>query len=72
MMSSKTLLFMIGVSGLAAMSALGKMHTKSRQEVKQSRKKEMQTWEGEGGNLPPAAGTPAMPGNVAGNGTVIN
>ena len=42
------------VSGWAVLSAVGSFRKQLRKQEKKSRKTEMNTWENEGGNLPPS------------------
>lgn len=72
MISNKQLMLAIGVSGWALLSAMGKSRKQSRRDAKKSHKQEVNTWEGEGGNLPPGAPTPSKPGNVVGNSALMN
>lgn len=67
MMLSKKLWLALGFSGWAGMYVMNRY--KNRKQIRHAEKKlnkvQMHTWEGEGGNLPPAAGASlAKPGAV--------
>lgn len=64
MITNKRLMLAIGISGWALLSKLGKSHKQAKGDLKITRKKELYTWEGEGGNLPPSSGASNVPGNV--------
>ena len=64
MMANKKLMLAIGISGWALLASLSKSRAQARQDRKLTQKKELHTWEGEGGNLPPSAGASNVPGNV--------
>lgn len=72
MIISKKLMLAIGISGWAILSTAGKSYKQARLDTKKTRKKEMNTWEGEGGNLPPSAGASNVPGNVVPGSKLIN
>lgn len=62
MIMNNRLLLVLGVTGLAVLSALGRSKTKARRQDKTEKKVEMQRWEGEGGNLPvPMSAAPIEP-----------
>ena len=62
MMSNSRLFLALGI-GVALLSFLGKSRKENRLQEKQQKKKEITTWEGEGGNLPPSI--PAPPSATA-------
>lgn len=64
MMTKNRLMLAVGISGWALLSKLGKSYKQARTDSKTTRKKELYTWEGEGGNLPPSSGASNVPGNV--------
>ena len=57
MISKSRLLLTLGV-GLLVLSSLGKSRKQNRLQEKRLKKKEITTWEGEGGNLPPPVARP--------------
>ena len=57
MISNKSLAVVIGLMGWGLTYLIAKSRTEARHHEKRLFKKQMTTWEGEGGNLPPPAAT---------------
>jgi hypothetical protein len=66
MIPNSRMLIALSVSGLAVLSAFGKYRKNTRWQNNRQEKKEIDTWEGEGGNPPQAtekhANKPETPG----------
>ncbi|WP_394781213.1 hypothetical protein [Undibacterium sp.] len=57
MLTKKQMLLTAGLAGWALMTALGKARQYAKTHEHKQHKVELNTWEGEGGNLPPPAAT---------------
>ncbi|HTD06881.1 hypothetical protein [Undibacterium sp.] len=56
MLTKKQILLAAGLAGWALLTAIGKNRHHARRHERKLHKLELNTWEGEGGNLPPPAG----------------
>ncbi|MES2070539.1 MAG: hypothetical protein V4488_09340 [Pseudomonadota bacterium] len=57
MLTKKHILLAAGLAGWALMTAIGKTRHHAKRHERKQHKAELNTWEGEGGNLPPPANT---------------
>lgn len=55
MISNKNLVLVFGLAGWALTYVIAKSRKEAQRREKRIQKKQMTTWEGEGGNLPPPA-----------------
>jgi hypothetical protein len=62
MISNQKLALVVGLTGWALTYVIAKSRKQMHHQEKKLQKKQMTTWEGEGGNLPPATTTSTQPG----------